>query len=212
MKIYNYDCDGALLCNHPRHKNVPKTPSRILITGPSGSGKTNLVLNLIYDGLHWDSLYIFCKDPSELKYEKLREVCEAANEIEPFTYCFDTELTISVDDLDPSQHHLIIFDDFISDQSSFKSIFDLFIRSRKKNATVIFLTQSYFKVPKPLRLQCSYYIFFNTPDQREVLELYKNHPCNLTKDQFIKTFHSSTCGYNFLTLDVQGGKLSKNFT
>lgn len=211
MKIYNYDEKNDLI-NPVRVKNAPRTPCRILICGATACGKTNLALNLIYNLLPWSKLYVFAKDPTEAKYQSLQEACELASEIDPFEYSFDTELSITVDDLDSSEHSLIIFDDFITSPASFPAISDFFIRGRKKNATVVFLTQSYFNTPKPLRLQCNYYIFFRSPDHREIGELYKNHPCGLSKEDFKITFHRSTNDHNFLVLDVDEGKIGKNFT
>ena len=59
---------------------------------------------------------------------------------------------------------LIIFDDMIShvmsDKKAQQSLKDLFIRCRKLNISYCFLTQSYFSVPKDVRLNCTYYILF----------------------------------------------------
>ena len=57
---------------------------------------------------------------------------------------------------------LIIFDDMIShvmsDQKAQQILKDLFIRYRKLNISLCFLTQSYFSVPKDVRLNCTHYI------------------------------------------------------
>ena len=59
---------------------------------------------------------------------------------------------------------IIIFDDMIShvmsDKKAQQILKDLFIRCRKLNISLCFLTQSYFSVPKDVRLNCSHYILF----------------------------------------------------
>ena len=57
---------------------------------------------------------------------------------------------------------LIIFDDMIShlmsDKKAHQILKELFIRCRKLNISLCFLTQSYFIVPKDVRLNCTHYI------------------------------------------------------
>jgi hypothetical protein len=62
---------------------------------------------------------------------------------------------VQVDNLDKEYQNLIIFDGFVTEKDE-DLIIDLFIRGRKKNASVIYLTQSYFSTPKDIRLECSY--------------------------------------------------------
>ena len=67
---------------------------------------------------------------------------------------------------------LIIFDDMISHVMSDKKaqqVFKyLFIRCRKLNISLCFLTQSYFSVPKDVRLNCTHYIIFKLNNKREL--------------------------------------------
>jgi hypothetical protein len=191
---------------HKRHPLAPETPGRFLICGATGSGKTNVVLNLIYDLLPWTSLYVYAKDLAEPKYEELRLACEAAQAKEQFHASFecDPEDIVSPDDLDPNEQNLIIFDDFCLDRTALPAIAELFIRSRKKNATVIFITQSYYDTPKIIRLQCTCFILFAPNDEREMSEMHKNHNCGMTRIEFVKMFHEATAEpYSFLCIDKQ---------
>ena len=64
----------------------------------------------------------------------------------------------------------IVFDDMISHVMSNKKaqqvLKDLFIRCRKLNISLCFLTQSYFSVPKDVRLNCTNYIVFKLNNKR----------------------------------------------
>ena len=65
---------------------------------------------------------------------------------------------------------LIIFDDMISHVMSNKKaqevLKELFIRCRKLNISFCFLTQSYFSVPKDVRLNCADYVIFKLNNKR----------------------------------------------
>ena len=66
---------------------------------------------------------------------------------------------------------LIVFDDMIShvmsDKKAQQVLKDLFIRCKKLNISLCFLTQSYFSVPKDVRLNCALYIIFKLNNKRE---------------------------------------------
>jgi len=205
INIKNYNSNQhKTFINKIRNPLAPVTPTNILISGHTGCGKTNLLLNLIYDLLYWDNLYVYAKDLEEPLYQNLMASCEEADLISEFNYEFKSDLTdaSSIDDMDRNSHNLIIFDDFCTDAASMSKIKEYFIRGRKKNCTCIFISQDYYSVPKLIRLQCSYFCLFKCRDDRELLEIYKTHNCGLTKDQFKKVFREATLQkYNFLLID-----------
>jgi len=84
------------------------------------------------------------------------------------------------------------------------SIIELFTRGRKKNASVIYLPQSYYSTPKDIRLQCNYLMFFNIGSKREVIEIEKDHAIGLTKEEFLELFKSATEDpYSFMMIDMK---------
>ena len=52
---------------------------------------------------------------------------------------------------------------------------ELFIRSRKLNISLVFITQSYFAVPKNTRLNITHYFIMKIPDKREPQQITLNH-------------------------------------
>ena len=54
-------------------------------------------------------------------------------------------------------------------------ITELFIRDRKLNISLVFITQSYFKVPKDVRLSTSQYFIAKIPNKRELQQITINH-------------------------------------
>ena len=66
----------------------------------------------------------------------------------------------------------IVFDDMIADMIHNKKLSSivtkLFIRERKLNSSLVFITQSYFKVPKDVRLNTTYFFITKIPNKREL--------------------------------------------
>ena len=144
---------------------MPHHPYRILIIGGSGSGKTNALLNLIENQPDIDKIYLYAKDPYEAKYQYLINKREGVginhfNDPKAFIeYSNDMQdvyKNIDEYNVDKECKILIVFDDMIADMINNKKlnsiVTDLFIRGRKLNISLLFITQSYFKVPKDVRL------------------------------------------------------------
>ena len=148
---------------------IPDHPYRTLIIGGSGSGKTNLLSNLIKNQPDIDKIYLYGKDPYESKYQYLINKRESVgtknfNDLKAFIdYSNDMHDTYeNIDDYNPDKENkiLIIFDDMIADMINNKKlnsiVSELFIRGRKLNISLVFITQSYFKVPKDVRLNTTH--------------------------------------------------------
>ena len=73
----------------------------------------------------------------------------------------------SLEDYNPTKKRtvLIVFDYMIADMESNKKlspiVAELFLRQRKLNISLVFISQSYFKVPKILRLNATHYFVMN---------------------------------------------------
>ena len=112
---------------------------------------------------------------------------------------------------------LIIFDDMISlvmsDKKAQRGLKDLFIRCRKLNISLCFLRQSYFSVPKDVRLNCTHYILFKLNKKRELQNIAINHSAYINYKDFIKIYRDCTREpFNFLTIDTtKDKKIIKNF-
>ena len=102
---------------------------------------------------------------------------------------------------------LIVFDDMISQVMSNKKaqqvLKELFIRCRKLNISLCFLTQSYFSVPKDVRLNCTHYVIFKLNNKRELQNIAINHSGDIDYKHFVNTDRNRTKEpYNFLTIDT----------
>ena len=76
----------------------------------------------------------------------------------------------NIDDYNPDKENkiLIVFDDMIADMINNKrfdsTVTELFIIGRKLNISLVFITQSYFQVPKNVTLNTTYFFITKIPD------------------------------------------------
>ena len=93
---------------------------------------------------------------------------------------------------DKERKILIVFDDVIADMINNKKlnsmITELFIRGRKLNISLVFITQSYFKVPKDDRPNSSHFFIMKTPSKRELQQIALNHSLDISSQDFIKIY------------------------
>ena len=202
--------------NNEKWPYIPDYPYRILIIGGSGLGKTNTLLNLIDKQKDIDKIYLYLKDLSESKYEHLIKNRENAglkylNDIKAFTDCSNMmdDVYENIDDYNPNRKGkvLIVFDDMIADvmtNKKFQSIIkELFIRCRKINISLVFITQSYFSVLKDVRLNLTHYLIMKISNKRELQNIAINYSADIDYKDFTKIYRECTKEpYNFLTIDT----------
>ena len=83
------------------------------------------------------------------------------------------------------------------------SIKKIFIRERKPNISLVFITQSYFKVPKNVRLNTTYFFIMKIPNKRELQQIAMSHSSDKNFKDFIKIDTKWTDEpYSFLVIDI----------
>ena len=116
---------------------------------------------MINSQLDIDKIYLYAKDPYERKYQYLinkREKVGLDDFKDPKAFMeysiYMQDVYKNIEDYNPGKKRkiLIVFDDMIADMINNKKLIpvvtELFIRGRKLNISIVFITQSYFKVPK----------------------------------------------------------------
>ena len=206
--------------NKTKHnKNWPYIPDhsyRILIIGGSGSGKTNVLLNLIENQPDIDKIYLYAKDPYEAKYQcliNIREKVGINHHKDPTAYIeYSNDMHNvykNIDGCNPDKDNknLIVFDDIIADMINnvkLNSIVtELFIRERKLNISLVFITQSYFKVPKDVRLNTTYFFIAKIQNKRELQQIAINYSSDIINKDFVNIYRECTAEpYSFLVIDT----------
>ena len=127
---------------------------------------------------------MYAKDPQDAKYQYLIEISEKVGidhhndpraYIEYLNDMCDVYKTINYYNPDKENKILIAFDDMIADIINNKNldsmVTELFIRGRKLNISLVFITQSYFKVPKDIRLNTTHFFIAKVSNRRELQEI-----------------------------------------
>ena len=79
----------------------------------------------------------------------------------------------------------------------------LFIRGRKPNISLVFITQSYFSVPKEVRLNLTHYLIMKINNKNKLRNIAINHSADIDYKDFIKIYRECTKEpFNFLTIDI----------
>ena len=167
-------------------------PFRMLIIGPSGSGKTNTLLHLIDKFRPIDKIYLYVKDTDEEKYQYLinkREQVGRKNLNDPYTFMeYSNDMNDVLENINNynknrDKNALIIFDDIIADimrSEKLKAIVkELFIRCRKLNISIVFITQSYFRTPKDASLNNTHYILMKISNKKELRSIAEENSGHL---------------------------------
>ena len=128
-----------------------------------------------------------------------------------FTECSNTmdDAYENIHDYNSSRKRkiLIVFDDMIADimtNKKFQAIIkELFIRCRKLNISLVFITQSYFSVPKDVRLNSTHYLITKINNKRQLQNIAINHFADIDYQDFMEVYRESTREpYNSLTIDT----------
>ena len=102
---------------------------------------------------------------------------------------------------------MTVFDDMIADMINNKKLNaivpELFIRGRKLNISLVFITQSYFKIPKDVRLNTSHFFIAKIPNKRELQQIAINHSSDINTKDFANIYRKCTAEpYSFLVNDT----------
>ena len=209
MEIPNYDTKNKNKKFKQLNPHMPKDTFRMLICGNSGSGKTNLLYHmLIKPLLYYDKIYLYAKNLEQDKYQHLMNLMnEASNEEAGYNI-----MEISNDDILPITHlpyednqKIIIFDDYVCEKNQ-REIVDYFIQGRHKNCSVIYLSQSFYKTPRDIRLNCSHYCIYEFPSARERSMI--SSELGVEKEQYKKATKKP---FSFLYIDKPEKKVKRNF-
>ena len=213
MEIPNYDVKGDKNSNFTQlYPYMPDRCFRMLICAPSGSGKTNLLLHMVKKPLlFYDKIYLYAKNLQQDKYQHLLK------EFEPFSKEFGYNIIeasnddiIPLDEMDDGNQKLIIFDDYLNTgvkKKNNQEILNYFTNSRNRNCSCIYLSQSYYKTDKTIRLNCSHHCIFDFPSKNEQRRLCEE--LNINKNDYLLATNEP---YTFLYVDKPRKFIAKNFT
>ena len=207
MEIPNYDVDIKNKKFKQLHAFLPNDTFRMLICGNSGSGKTNLLFHmLIAPLLHYDEIYLYAKNLEQEKYQNLmNKMNEVSKAVDYDIMTVRNDEIIPINDLDyEDKQKIVIFDDYVCEKNQ-RQIVDYVIQGRHKNCSVIYLSQSFYKTPRDIRLNC--YCIYEFPSSRERNMI--SSELGVDKEKFKKATKKP---FSFLYVAKPRKKVKRNFT
>ena len=207
MKLKNYDVTKS--SNHYRSLNDFLTEDfGMLIVGKTRCGKTNTLMNILRLPLVlYDKIYFYTPNHHQEKIQDLQKLMKEVSEkvgYDVLEILGEDEIK-NTTDYSSNDRKVVVFDDLMNaPQAVQNKIANHFTDGRHHKISPIYLSQSYYDVPKKLRLNCSRMILYPPKD--------KNHLALIAKENRIDPALFDKLGqYEFLFLDREKNSVTKNF-
>lgn len=200
INYYNHiKSEDNSIRNYPNEKAINiKLPFRMLLCGPSGSGKTSLLLNFIKLIGIFDKIILLAKDLTEPLYKHLIETIgkvEKKYRIQMILAIDSIKDLPSPDDCDPKENTLMICDDLICEgKKDLDKVGAFWIRARKKGVSMVFLSQSYYSIPKLIRQNSSYVVIKRIETPKDLKAMLKEYSLGVDIEMLTKMYNHAMEG------------------
>lgn len=199
--------------------------------GGTGSGKTNALMNYLYnsDDL-FSKIVILFKNEEPLYtylYNSVEEgmvsfytspndiprIEELSTEVNPPDENDKRDKQKKRNKLPEVKNILFIIDDWVDQADKFPIINDYFLRGRKFNITLFFLSQSYYKTPKFIRQNVSYIWLVKVNTYRDLKMIASEYTSLVTEKELIQMYEVATSEkFNFLKIDMKTNDANMKFS
>jgi len=194
--------------HNPHYKtHLIEIPARILCIGASGAGKTMWLLDFIHQmNDTFEEIIICLRSKHEPLYELLEEKCQGGIKF------FENTIP-QLDDFkkEPAQR-LIVFDDLVISKNLQNTIADYYIRGRKFQFTCVYISQSFYAIPKLIRQQASMLILKKIGSDKDLKMIIREYSLGLDLDELFKLYKQCTqTKTDFLMLDLNNDEYKYRF-
>jgi hypothetical protein len=235
MSVYGENIDLSSYKNTSELQNgrlAFEHPMRVGILGRSGTGKTSMLLGMLMGDndetrIRFTRLYLIARDLTEPCYEMLRDKMtmiegfinsqlEETGQIGDVRVYFeyDHPNKFSVNELDSKERNLVVFDDcviMLEDKKSRMQMQETFMRGRKKNASLVFISQNPFHQHlKFIRNQCQHFYLFDTGSSMNVNRLADEIGLDKQELQY-KTRDAFRVKYGFVSISCDSKRINIGF-
>lgn len=172
------------------HLHNLQLPFRMCVVAPSGSGKTNFIVDLIAKFSAppkgtFNTITVITRNADEPLYNFLKTKDDGIVIKEGLSNLPD------LDSYDKELQHLVVLDDLVL-QKNQERIASYYIRCRKLNVSVAYLSQSYFAIPKIIRQNSNYLILLKLSGSRELQLILSEGGLGIEKEQLLKMYEYAT--------------------
>ncbi|DBA02149.1 TPA: hypothetical protein N0F65_004784 [Lagenidium giganteum] len=173
------------LKKYPKNEHF-SLPFRMVIASPSGSGKSNTMLYIISLLSKCFTKIVICTKSNETLYDHLKDTINGVD-------IFESGTVPSMNDYDSETSKLIIFDDLVLEQKKTQAeIAQYFIRGRKLGWSMVYISQSYFGVPKTIRINSQYVVLGRNLTERDLKIICADFPSDRPIKEFITIYKRET--------------------
>ncbi len=191
-----------LKSHNPNYKiHGIKIPFRMLIVGGSGAGKTQTFLNILHNfGDTFQNVYIITKNKDEPIYNFLEHKLGSKG----LEILEGIENAPDLDGLDKEEQTLIVMDDLVLEKNQ-KQLEQYFIRARKLNCSLIYISQSYYAVPRMIRQNLTYLVVKRLNTLKDLFRILAEYALGVGKDKLKEIYDASTTAnkQDFLLIDLE---------
>jgi len=189
-----------------------KIPFRMSVIASSGGGKTQFLLNLIARTPDtWGHIYV-CYRTAEPLYQLLERSIGA----DKITFFTSLSKFIQPNDIPKDKQILLVFDDVVNYSEKEQGIIaEYFIRGRKigKGVSMCYLSQSFFRIPKIIRLQTNYLILLKLGSKRDLSLILADYGLGVDKKELMAIYKDATqIPFDFLKVATDERQDSKRFS
>jgi transposase-like protein len=182
-----------------------------LIIGYSGAGKTRTLLDILHNMTNtFNEVFIITRNKKEPLYEYLEEKLGS----DGVTITEGLNSMPDIDKFDKKEQRLLVFDDLVLEKDQ-RKIGEAFIRARKQNCSVLYISQSYFDVPKIIRKNLKYLFVKKLQNLGDIYRIMREYASGVSKENLIKMYQDATGDkQHFLLVDLDAppeDRFRKNF-
>ena len=185
---------------------MPSHPHRACIIDASNTGKTNMLMNIINESKNLHKIYLHSKTLDDALYQCFIDNWTRRGEsmdFEILEYSNDINGIFDLNTVDQTVRNLIVYDDMVCERNINK-VSELFLRGRKSNCPIIFISQSYFGMLTQVRINSDYFILTINLKGNELIQVAKDYRGILSIDNFKEMYRNSTrSGYDFFIIDLR---------
>ena len=211
MKQFITEYDNPCFDNH-----CIKIPFRMGVIATSGGGKTQFLLNMISRMSNtFGHIYVVYKAP-----EPLYQFIEQSIGADKITFYTQLSKFPALSELPKDKQLLVVFDDCVTYPENQQGVIkELHVRGRKigRGISMCYLSQSFYKIPRLIRLQFNYLILLKLGSKRDLNTILADCSLGIEKDELVTLYKDAVKQpFHFLKIDLETGdenkKFSKNFT
>jgi hypothetical protein len=205
-----YEVKGVKKFMKPQHNpnfkiHGIKVPFRMLIIGASGTGKTSTLLNLIKVMSNtFLRICVITKDKQEPLYQYLEQATDGSVTVDNI----DDKGLPDLKEFHADNNSLIVLDDLVNESAKKQQpISEYFIRARKKGVSLVYISQSFYSIPKMIRNNVNYIILKQVSSQRNLDMIMKDFSIGVSKEAAHAMYKDATSDFtSFLLLDLDNPK------